>query len=120
MRVRAKIRNLFFISALILITATAYAESESAFHSQEFKQHLTKGMALLQTHKVNAAIKEFEQAVEIAPEAEAYYWLGYAYYLKSKSGDAESRALSRENFDRAYEIDPAFSPTPVQPEPAKK
>jgi tetratricopeptide (TPR) repeat protein len=48
-------------------------------------------------------------------EAEAYYYAGYAYYLKGRSGDEDSRQKSVEYFDRAYEINPNFSPNKFKP-----
>jgi len=77
---------------------------------------MSKGHVLLRSHKIDAAIKEFKQAAELAPEAEAFYWLGYSYYLKGRTGNVESRRLSRENFDSAYEADPNYSPTQAAPE----
>ena len=75
--------------------------------------HLEQGMTFLNTGKIDGAVSELEESLKIAPSAEAYYYLGYAYYLKAKkSGDSESRRLSRENFDKAYAIDPSFTPQP--------
>ncbi len=86
--------------------------AEELFDNAAAQQHVAKGLDRLQTRDYDAAIAEFEQSVEIAPNAEAYYYLGYAYYLKGKSEKDGARSLrkSRENFDKAYEIDPQFTP----------
>jgi tetratricopeptide (TPR) repeat protein len=83
---------------------------EKLFDTKAAAEHLEQGLARLSEKHYDAAIAEFEESAEIAPDAEAYYYLGYAYYLKGKKGDAEARALSRENFEKAYEIDPNFAP----------
>jgi tetratricopeptide (TPR) repeat protein len=68
----------------------------------------------LKVKDFDAAIKEFDESATIAPEAEAYYYLGYAYYMKSRKMDGESRRMSLDNFEKAYEIDPNFTPTRYQ------
>jgi tetratricopeptide (TPR) repeat protein len=88
---------------------------EELFDTQAASGHMEKGVAHLKAKKIDAAIREFEAAAEIAPDAEAYYFLGYAYYLKGRAGDSASRALSRENFELAYAIDPNFSPSRFKP-----
>ena len=108
------------ITALVLIAVlgitgfSAYAADE-LFDTTAAAKHLEQGLTYLKAKKIDAAIGEFEESAAILPEAEAYYYLGYAYYLKGRSGDGESRTLSRENFEKAYEIDPNFSPTRLKP-----
>jgi tetratricopeptide (TPR) repeat protein len=90
---------------------------EELFDTKAAAQHLEQGLARLGEKHYDSAIAEFQESAEIAPEAEAFYYLGYAYYLKGRKGDSEARDLSRENFEKAYEIDPNFSPTRLkQPE----
>lgn len=106
----------------IMLGATAFAEEE-LFDTAAATKRLDQGISFLKAKNYNAAVKEFEEAVEINPDAEAYYYLGYAYYLKGRKGDKESRTKALENFDNAYEIDPNFSPTrykPTEPAPAKE
>jgi len=88
---------------------------DELFDTQAAAGHMEKGIAHLKAKKPDAAIREFEAAAEIAPDAEAYYYLGYSYYLKGRAGDSASRALSRENFEQAYAIDPNFSPSRFKP-----
>jgi tetratricopeptide (TPR) repeat protein len=88
---------------------------EELFDTKAAVQHLERGIALLNAKHYDASIAEFEESAEISPEAEAYYFLGYAYYLKARTKDGESRNLSRENFERAYEIDPNFTPRHATP-----
>jgi Tfp pilus assembly protein PilF len=92
-----------------LAPLAGYGE-EGLFDTQAANAHLEKGLAQIRAKNYTAAVRELEEAAEIAPEAETFYYLGYAYYLKGRSGDEESRALARENFEKAYEIDPNFSP----------
>jgi len=97
-----------FLLGLMPLMASA---EEELFDTKAAVQHVEKGISLLHAKKYNAAIEEFEQSIQIAPEAEAYYYLGYAYYLRGRNGDLENKALSRENFEKAYEIDPNFTPS---------
>jgi len=99
---------------LSAITAVASAEEE-LFDTKAAAVHLEKGLAQLRAKNLDAAIEELEESVSIDPDAEAYYYLGYAYYLKGRSGDAASRKKSIDNFDKAYELDPNFSPNRHKP-----
>ena len=109
-------RILVFALAVVLtiIPLSGYAADE-LFDTKEASKYVDKGISLLHAKNYNAAIAAFEESVAISPEAEAYYYLGYAYYLKSRKGDSESRELSRENFEKAYELDPNFTPTRTPP-----
>ena len=114
------------VTILLGLTPLAGQAEEELFDTRAAAQHIEQGIALLKTKNIDAAINEFEESASISPEAEAYYYLGYAHYLKGRSGDGESRKLSRENFEKAYEIDPNFTPArslpaepaPLMPQPA--
>ena len=118
----ANIRSLIFIFTAVLSMAAAPAfPADEAFDTATASKHLEQGIAHLKAKNFDAAISEFDESASIAPEAEAYYYLGYAYYMKSKKGGNESRQKALENFDRAYEIDPNFTPTRFRPsEPARQ
>jgi tetratricopeptide (TPR) repeat protein len=88
---------------------------EDLFDTKAASAYLEKGIGHLRSQKYDAAINELEESVAIAPEAEAYYYLGYAYYMKGRSGDSDSRKKSIENFDKAYELNPNFSPNRFKP-----
>jgi tetratricopeptide (TPR) repeat protein len=100
--------------ALLLVTLTANAADE-LFDTKAASEHIDKGIAYLKENNFDAAINEFDESASISPEAEPYYYLGYTYYLKSRKGDIESRKLSLDNFDKAYEIDPNFTPMRYKP-----
>ena len=100
--------------AAVSLPAVAVAEQE-LFDTKAAAAHIEKGIHLLKSKKTDAAIQEFEEAVAAAPEAEAYYLLGYAYYVKSKSGDEDARQKSIENFETAYQINPNFTPNKFKP-----
>jgi len=104
-----RIRIFVLFLALGLAPLVAHA-ADDLFDSKSATEHIQKGIALLKAKSFDAAIAEFDESASIAPEAEAYYYLGYAYYLKSRHGDEESRRLSLENFQKAYEIEPNFIP----------
>jgi tetratricopeptide (TPR) repeat protein len=93
----------------------AAAAEEELFDTKAAAAHMEKGVHLLKAKKIDAAIQEFEEAVAAAPEAEAYYLLGYAYYVKSKTGDEDALQKSIENFDMTYQINPNFSPSKFKP-----
>jgi tetratricopeptide (TPR) repeat protein len=100
------------------IAAPAFPE-DGLFDTAAASKHMEQGISCLKAKDFDAAIHEFNELAAIAPEADAYYYLGYAYYMKSRKADGEGRKLSLENFEKAYEIDPHFSPTRFKPsEPA--
>lgn len=103
------------IAALVVTFALPVFSAEELFDTAAATKHIEEGIALLKAKKFDAAAREFEESAAINPDAEAYYYLGYAYYLKGRTGDAESRVKSREFFDKAYEIDPNFSPYRFKP-----
>jgi tetratricopeptide (TPR) repeat protein len=103
------------LAILLGLAPLAAHAADELFDTKEAAQHIEKGVAHLKAKNFDAAIGEFEESAELNPDAEAYYYLGYAYYLKGRNGDAESRALSRENFEKTYEIDPNFTPTRYKP-----
>jgi tetratricopeptide (TPR) repeat protein len=73
-----------------------------------------QGIQDLMVGHYDAAIEALEESVSIDPQAPAFYYLGYAYYMKSKKGDGESRTKAMENFDKAYEMDPSFTPVKIK------
>lgn len=106
---------ILLVSSVVLAgVQLAYAEEE-LFDTKTAAAHAEKGIAHLKEKKYDAAIKELEEAVTINPDAEAYYYLGYAYYMKGRKGDAESRKKSVESFDKAYELNPGFTPSRFKP-----
>jgi len=106
---------IFIVSAFISISAAPAVSAEDPFDTATATKHVEQGVAFIKAKKYDAAVREFEEAAAINPDAESYYYLGYTYYLKGRSGNEDSRRKSRENFDKAYEIDPNFSPTRYKP-----
>ncbi len=113
-------RSMIFVLTVLLCMAAAPAfASEELFDTATASIHIEQGISFLKAKDFDAAIAEFDESASIAPEAEAYYYLGYAYYMKNRKGDGETRQKALENFDLAYELDPNFSPTRYKvPEPA--
>ncbi len=91
------------------------AADDELFDTKAAAAHIEKGIAHLKNKDYDAAIKELDEAASINPDAEAYYYLGYAYYMKGKKGDSESRKKSIECFDKAYELNPGFTPSRFKP-----
>ena len=105
------------LAATFIAAPTAVFSAEELFDTGAALEHIDKGIAHLQQKNYRAAIKEFEEASLINPDAEAFYYLGYAYYMDGKTTNNEgSRKLSMENFQKAYEIDPNYTPTKFMPE----
>ena len=98
----------------------ANAAEEALFDTKAAAAHVEKGITHLKEKKYDDAIKELEQAVSIDPDAEGYYYLGYAYYMKGRKDDGENRKKSMEYFDEAYELDPGFTPTKLKPVESEK
>lgn len=110
-----RIMVILLVSAVVLTgVGLAYA-GEELFDTKAAAVHVEKGIAHLKEKKYDDAVKELEEAVTINPDAEAYYYLGYAYYMKGKKGDAESRKKSVESFEKAYELNPSFTPNRFKP-----
>jgi tetratricopeptide (TPR) repeat protein len=119
---RVKIACIIMVMMVTAIAPAGWAADEPLFDTKAAAAGLEKGLALVKAKKFDAAVAAFEEAAATSPdvEAEAYYYAGYAYYLKSKTGDEDSRQKSVEFFDRVYEINPNFSPNkfkPVEPMP---
>ena len=113
-------RSLIYVLTAMLSMAAAPAfPADEVFDTATASKHLEKGISYLKAKDFDAAITEFDESASISPEADAFYYLGYAYYMKSRKGDGENHKKALENFDQAYEIDPNFSPTRFKPsEPA--
>ncbi len=108
----------FAILMLIMLAGASTivrAQENELFDTKTAAAHTEKGIASLKDKKYDAAIKEFEESASVYPDAEAYYYLGYAYYLKGKTGDGESRKKSIESFEKAYELNPNFTPSKFKP-----
>jgi tetratricopeptide (TPR) repeat protein len=84
----------------------ATAESAQAF--------IARGLTLYKRLRFRAAAEQFEHAVNADPgSAAAHFYLGYTLY---KIGEPTRRMnpekqRSREEFAKAFELDPAFQPT---------
>ncbi len=111
---KKRILVLVLFIALGLAPLTAHA-TEELFDTKAAADHIEKGISYLKAKNYDAAITEFEESASISPEAEAYYYLGYAHYMKSRTQDGENRKKSLENFNNAYEIDPNFTPSRYKP-----
>lgn len=108
---------LLLLSLLLLaVPVLTAAAEEELFDTAAAAAAREQGIAALRHRNIDAAIEAFEDAVAAAPDAESYYLLGYAYYVKGKAGDAESRQKAMENFNQAYEINPNFTPSKFKPE----
>jgi len=109
------------MTALSMVAVFANAEEE-LFDTKTAEKHIEQGIAYLKANNYDAAINEFEESTAVLPDAESFYYLGYAYYMKGRKQDGESRKKSMENFEKAYELDPNFTPTrfkPAEPVPAE-
>ncbi len=108
-----------FLSAAILAGGAPQQAraAEELFDTKAASAHIEKGINHLKSKNYDAAIKEFEESASVSPDAEPYYYLGYAYYMKAKkTNDPESRKKSMENFAKAYELNPNFTPSRFKPE----
>lgn len=103
--------QLLVITLLSFAAAPLISAEEELFDTKTATEHLEKGLSYLKARNYRSAVTELEESITYAPDAEAYYYLGYAYYLVGRSGDAESRKKSMECFDKAYELNPGFTPT---------
>jgi tetratricopeptide (TPR) repeat protein len=100
----------------VLCASPVLAQDQDLFDTKTAVAQREKGRELLHAKKYDDAIAALEDSVDVSPDdADAYYLLGYAYYMKGKSGDKESMEKARENFDQAYLLNPNFSPNKQLP-----
>ncbi len=100
------------LGALLLTETVTGISGEDLFDTKSYEVRMEKGFKHLKAGRHNAAIREFEEAAAVNPDAEAYYYLGYVYSLKAahRRGDRKSKKKAQENFALAYELDPDFKP----------
>jgi len=115
-----KLKPVIFIAIMMLCILPGPGRAADELFDTEGAAALTnKGVNDLMLGHYDAAIEALEESVGIDPQAPAFYYLGYAYYMKSKKGDGDSLINAMENFDKAYELDPSFTPIKIKPsEPA--
>jgi tetratricopeptide (TPR) repeat protein len=97
------------VMLLCILPGLGHAADE-LFDTEAATTLAQKGIEDLRAGRYDAAIEAFEESVNINPEAPAFYYLGYAYYMKGKKSNGENRVKAMENFDKAYELDPNFTP----------
>ncbi len=110
-----KFKPVIFVAIMMLciLPRPGYAADE-LFDTAAATELTNQGFADLMADRYDAAIEALEESVGIDPQAPAFYYLGYAYYMKSKKGDGEDRTKAMENFDKAYELDPSFTPIKIK------
>lgn len=113
---RKSLIMMFLVTAILTETQIVSYAADELFDAKTAAEHMAKGIAHLKAKQYDAAIDELSESASVYPEAEAFYYLGYAYYMKGRKGDGESRKNAMENFEQAYELDPNFTPTRYQPE----
>lgn len=112
-----KIRPVIFVAIMMLSILPGFGHAaDELFDTAGAAELMNKGVSDLMLGHYNAAIEALEESVSIDPQAPAFYYLGYAYYMKSKKGDGENRTKAKENFDKAYELDPDFTPIKIKAE----
>jgi tetratricopeptide (TPR) repeat protein len=110
-----KIRPVIFLAVMILCNLPGFGHAADELFDTAGATELTnKGVSELMRGHYNEAIEALEESVGIDPQAPTFYYLGYAYYMKGKKGDEESRTKAMENFDKAYELDPGFTPIKIK------
>jgi tetratricopeptide (TPR) repeat protein len=110
-----KLISVIFVAVMMLsiLPGPGHA-SDELFDTAGAAELVNNGVADLMAGRYDAAIEALEEAVGIDPKAPAFYYLGYAYYMKSKKGNEEYRTKAMENFDKAYELDPGFTPQKIK------
>jgi tetratricopeptide (TPR) repeat protein len=94
--------------------AATAAEPPAATATSAADPYLSAGIAAFKKRRFAAARAEFEKAEAANPQsAAAAYYLGYTFY---KLGEPSHRMnankeKARELFAKAFQLDPAFTPT---------
>lgn len=106
-----KNKPVIFVAVMMLFILPGLGNAaDELFDTEAATVLVDKGVADLKAGRYDAAIEAFEESVGINPEAPAFYYLGYAYYMKGKKSNGENRLKAMDNFDKAYELDPNFTP----------
>jgi len=88
--------SLLVASALLVATVSVassdYASGELSYRKQNYRE----------------CIRHLKAYTETIPDPRAYYLMGYASYKLKDFAEA------REYFMKAYLIDPAFKPSPIE------
>lgn len=106
-----KNKPVIFVAVMMLFILPGLGNAaDELFDTEAATVLVDKGVADLKAGRYDAAIEAFEESVGINPEAPAFYYLGYAYYMKGKKSNGENRVKAMDNFDKAYELDPNFTP----------
>ena len=115
-----KLKPVIFVAIMMLcIMPGPGRAADELFDTAGAAELTNKGVNDLMLGRYDAAIEALEESVGIDPQAPAFYYLGYAYYMKGKKTDGENRTKAMENFDKAYALDPGFTPIKIKPsEPA--
>ncbi len=118
-----KFKPVMFVAIIMMLCILpGYGHAADELFDTAAATELTnQGVADLMVGRYDAAIEALEESAGIDPQASAFYYLGYAYYMKSKKGDDKSRTSAMENFNKAYELDPNFTPIKIkadEPAPA--
>ncbi|MHB8845042.1 MAG: tetratricopeptide repeat protein [Nitrospirota bacterium] len=114
---RGIVASVLVLTLLFIAAPAVNAAEEELFDTKAAAAGIEEGISLIKKKQYDAAVEKFEDAAAMSPdiEAEALYYAGYASYLKGRAGDEDARQRSVEFFERAYEINPNFSPNKFKP-----
>lgn len=114
---RGIVASILVLTLLFVAAPAVNAAEEELFDTKAAAAGIEEGISLIKKKQYDAAVEKFEDAAAMSPdiEAEALYYAGYASYLKGRAGDEDARQRSVEFFERAYEINPNFSPNKFKP-----
>lgn len=114
---RGIVASVLVLTLLFIAAPAVNAAEEELFDTKAAAAGIDEGISLIKKKQYDAAVEKFEDAAAMSPdiEAEALYYAGYASYLKGRAGDEDARQRSVEFFERAYELNPNFSPNKFKP-----
>ncbi len=95
-------------------TDTAAPEMQAPASAGSADDHIAAGLAAFRKKRFSAARTHFQQAVDANPDsAAAHFYLGYTIYkiAEPKRANSPGKQEAAGHFAKAYELDPAFTPT---------
>ena len=83
--------------------------AQELFDVKSSNEQFSRGVNLYYQDNYQESLTAFEEAVRINPDnAEAFYFIGYAYYKEGKFSKAS------DAFKTAYDLNHEYSPIPLE------
>jgi tetratricopeptide (TPR) repeat protein len=107
---RQLINGLLLVAGLVILMGCSSSDKTSGTNNKaknkislppQAAEHMAQGQKFLQDQKIDEALKEFQEAVRLAPESPpAHFWLGRVYFYREDKEQAE------KSFKKVLDLEP--------------